>query len=232
VVRGPSPLLTIGIAAIAVAVTLVAPAVPSASSGPAVRIAAVLAAVLIGAMVLSAAWLQGGGFILLALLVGTAMLALAFDATDARAAASVPEAMMWGTLGMAFARHFAQPTVAVAVCLLVAGLALGGIAGDASALTARASAGDLLTLELPAFGGGQALALPALVVVALGAIGTWAPGLALRGGWTVMFVLEALALAVALRVDPVAPVLGAFLLANADRLVTAVREEDTPLTVG
>jgi hypothetical protein len=206
--------------------TLVAPVLPAASSGPGVRIAAVVAAVLIGATVLSAAWLRGGGFILLTLLVGTAMLALAFDATDARAAASVPEAVMWGTLGMVFARQFAQAPVAVAVSLLVAGLALGGIAGDGLSLTARAAPGDLLTLELPAFGGGQALTLPALAVVALGAIGTWAPALALRGRWTAILVLEALALAVALRVDPVAPVLGAFLLANADRLAVAVREDD------
>ncbi|MCW3016852.1 MAG: hypothetical protein JWO02_3944 [Solirubrobacterales bacterium] len=211
----------------AVTETLVAPALPSADGAPYMRIAAVIAAVLIGAAVLAAAWLQGGRFTLLALLLGTALLALAFDAANARAAASVPEAMMWGTVGMLFARQFAQGAVAVAVSLLVAGLALGGIAGDVSALTARASAGDPLTLELPAFGGGQALALPALVVIAIGAIGTWTPALALRGRWTVMLVLEALALAVALRVDPVAPVLGAFLVANADRLVAAIREDDT-----
>ncbi|MCW3039201.1 MAG: hypothetical protein JWM31_1106, partial [Solirubrobacterales bacterium] len=189
------------------------------------RVAAVLAAALLGAAVLSAALLQGGRLILVTLVVGVGLLALALDAADGRAAAALPEAVMWGTAGMLFARSFAQPTVAVGVALLVAGLSLGGLAGDASAITARASAGDPLTLELAAFGGGQALALPALVAVALGAIGTWLAPLGLRIGWTTMLVLEALALTAALRIDPVAPVLGVFLVANADRLVAGVRAE-------
>ncbi len=224
-VRGPSPLLTIGLAAAAVAQTLVAPSLPTAAGPSGVRTATVVAAVLIGATVLSAAWLRGGGFILLALLAGASLLALAFDATDARAAASGPEAIMWGVIGMLFARRFDPAAVAVGASLLVAGLALGGITGEASSLTALASPGDPLTLELPAFGGGQALALPALVVVALGAVGTWAAALDLRGRWTALLVLEALALAVALRVDPVAPVLVGFLVVNVDRLAVAVRDE-------
>lgn len=205
--------------------TLVAPALPEATGGSAVRIAAVLSAVLIGATVLSAAWLRGGLFTLAALLAGTGLLALAFDAVDARAAASVPEGIAWGVIGMLFARRFEGGAVAIGVALLVAGLAVAGLAGEESSLTVLAAAGDPLTLELPAFGGGQALALPALVVVALGALGTWGAALSLRGRWTALIVLEALALAVALRIDPVAPVLGAFLLVNADRLLAAVRDE-------
>ncbi len=225
-VRGPSPLLTIALAVTAVAWTLVAPALPAVTSGPGVRGAAVLGAVLVGATVLSAAWLRGGTFIVLTLLVGTGLLALAFDATDARAAASVPEAIMWGTLGMLFARRFPHATLALGVGGLVAGLALAGLTGGSEGtLVAQASAGDPLTLELPALGGGQALALPALVAVALGAVGTWTPALALRERWTAILVLEALALTVALRVDPVAGVLLAFLAVNADRLVAGLADE-------
>jgi hypothetical protein len=225
VVRGPSPVLTIGLAAVAVTEALLAPALPDAGDGPGVRVAAVLGAVLIGASVLGVAGLHAGRFTLVVLALGVGMLALTFDATDARAAASLPEALLWATAGMLFARSFPQPTLAVAVSLLVAGLALGGIAGNASALTAKAAAGDPLTLELAAFGGGQALAMPALVAVALGAVGTWTVTLDLRGRWTAILLLEALALAIALRVDPVAPVLGAFLIVNADRLAVGVREE-------
>lgn len=211
---------------VAVAEALIAPALPSLGDGAGVRAAGVLAAVLIGATVLSAASLHGGRFILATLACGVGLIALAFDATDARAAASLPEAVMWGAAGMLFARSFPPATVAVAVALLVAGLAIAGVAGDASSITARASAGDPLTLELAAFGGGQALAMPALAVVALGAIGTWTAQLDLRLGWTALVVLEALALAIALRTDPVAPVFGAFLVANADRLAIGVREDD------
>lgn len=225
-VRGPSPLLTVALAAVAVVATLVAPALPVADSGVGVRVAATLVAVLVGATVLSAAWLGGGPFIVLTLALGTGMLALAFDAADARAAATVPEAFLWGTAGMLFARRFGQAAVVIGVAVLVAGLALGGVAGDASALTARATAGDPLTLELPAFGGGQAFALPALAVVVLAAIGTWAAALDVRGTWTAVLVLEALALAVALRTDPVAPMLLTFLVLNGDRLVPAVQADD------
>jgi hypothetical protein len=127
---------------------------------------------------------------------------------------------------MLFARRFPHATLALGVSGLVAGLALAGLTGAGEAtLTTLAAAGDPLTLELPALGGGQALALPALVAVALGAVGTWTPALTLRERWTAVLVLEALALAVALRIDPVAPVLLAFLAVNADRLVAQLTDE-------
>lgn len=225
-VRRPSPLLTVGLAAVTLAQALAAPALPGPGGGTGVRAAAAITAVLIGATILSAAWMLGGRLILTTLALGIGLLTLAFDATDARAAASLPEAVMWATLGMFFARSFAQPAVAVGVCLLVGGLAVGGLTGDTSALTAQATAGDPLTLELAAFGGGQALAFPALVAVVLGAIGTWAAALGLRAAWTVVLVLEALALAGALRIDPVAPALAAFLLANGDKLVRGIKEDE------
>ena len=227
-VRRPSPLLTVALAALAVAEAVAAPHLGGllGGNGAPVRVAAVIGATLLAATVLSAAALEGGRLLLSTLVLGVGLLALAFDATDARAAASLPEAVLWGAIGMLFARSFDQAALAVAVPLLVGGLALGGLAGDASAITAKASAGDPLTLELAAFGGGQALAMPALAVVALGAIGTWAARLQLRAGWTAIVVLEALALAIALRIDPVAPAFGAFLLVNADRLAVGIREED------
>ena len=224
-VRGPSPLLTLVLAALTVAEALVAPSLPAATTGTGVRAAGVVGVVLLCGTVISAAWLHAGRLTLVTLATGVGMLALTFDATNARAAASLPEAIMWATAGMLFARSFPQPALAIAVSLLVAGLAIGGIASDASTVTAKAAAGDPLTLEIAAFGGGQALALPALVVVAIGAIGTWAAALGLRARWTVVLVLEAAALAAALRIDPVAPVFGGFLAANADLLVIGVRDE-------
>lgn len=224
-VRGPSPLLTIALAALAAAWTLLAPVLPAATGGPGVRVAGVVGATLLAALALTAAWLRGGVFILVTLLLGSGLLALAFDATDARAAASVPEAVMWATLGMAFARRFAHATLALGVGGLVAGLALAGLTGATSTLTALAAAGDPLTLELPALGGGQAFALPALVLVVVGAVGTWLVALDLRGRWTAVLAVEALALAVASRIDPVAPVLLAFLVVNADRLVAGLQDE-------
>ncbi|XAY03427.1 hypothetical protein DSM112329_00242 [Paraconexibacter sp. AEG42_29] len=210
------------------AVALVAPALPEASSGTGVRVASVVSAVLLAAAVLAVSANSAPPlptFLVVFLAVGIGMVALAFDATNARAAASLPEALLWATAGLLFARSFRQPTVAVAVALLVAGLALAGVAGDTSSLTGKASAGDPLTLELAAFGGGQALALPALLAVVLGAVACWTAMLELRVGWTAMLVLEAVALAAALRIDPVAPVLAAFLLPNLDRLAAGVRDE-------
>ncbi len=56
-------------------------------------------------------------------------------------------------------------------------------------------------------------------------MGTWGAGLGLRGRWTAVLVLEAMALAAALRVDPVAPVLLTFLAVNADRLASGLQDE-------
>lgn len=207
---------------------LVAPALPAASSGAGVRAASAVAAVLLAAAVLAVSVNSAPPlptFLVIFFGVGIGMVALAFDATNARAAASLPEALLWATAGLLFARSFRQPTVAVAVTLLVAGLALAGVAGDMSALTAKAGAGDPLTLELPAFGGGQALAVPALFAVVLGAVACWTAMLELRVGWTAVLVIEAVALAAALRIDPVAPVLAAFLLPNLDRLAAGIRAE-------
>jgi hypothetical protein len=174
--------------------------------------------------VIGAATASESRFAIVLLGVGIGMFVAAFDAIGARAAATLPEALAWAALGMLFARVFDSAGAAIAIPLLVAGLTLGGFAGDHTSITGLAHAGDPLTLELPSFGGGQSLALPVLDATLLGALATWGKTLDVRWPWTAVLVCEAAALGAALRIDPVGLIVLAFLLPNLDRAGLALRD--------
>ncbi len=148
---------------------------------------------------------------LVLLAVGAGLLTAIADAAGAGLLATPPEALLWGSLGVMFARGFQAGPLVVAVPLLVAGIdvALGGIDGPAPG-------GDPLTLGLP--GGGRVLATEAAFFAAAW---WWAGGVAgLRPRASRVALAAALALAVvAGRSVPGLTAMGlAFLAVNADRL--------------
>ena len=222
-VRGTSALLILGLAALALGELVFAPSLGHGTSPTAMRAAAALSALLLAAAVIAFATVADTRFAVIMLGLGVGMFVAAFDAIGARAAASLPEALAWAALGMLFARVFDTPGAAIAVPLLVAGLTLGGFASDHSSLTSLAGAGDPLTLELPAFGGGQALALPVIDATLLGALATWGVTLDVRFPWTAVLVVEAVALGAALGIDPLGLMVLAFLAPNYDRALEALR---------
>lgn len=225
-VRGASALLIIGLAALAVLELLLVPALGLGTSPTAVRAAAALGAAILAAAVIAIGTAADSRFTVIFLGGGLAMFTAAADAIGARAIASLPEALAWAALGIMFARTFDAPSAAVAIPLLVAGLTLAGFAPDRSLLNQVADAGDPLTLELPAFGGGQAIALPVIVATLLGALATWGHTIDVRWPWTAILVVEAATLSAALSIDPVGPMVLAFLAPNLDRAIAAIRSGD------
>jgi hypothetical protein len=195
---------------LAVAYVSIAPSLPGSGSAE-LRLDAALATAIVVAAVLLA--------------LGAGLLAAAFDQVDARAGASVPEALAWSAGGLLFARAFGTAAVAVAVPLLLAGLDIAGVIGSTSILDDVARAGDPLTLELPAWGGGQAAVLPALQAGVLGALAAWASRHGFRTPWTAVLMLEAAVLGVVLALPSIALVVVAYLLPNADRAAQALRHE-------
>ena len=210
-VRGTSALLIPGLAALALAELLLAPSLGAGTSPTSMRAAAALGTLLLAAAVIAVAATSETRFAIVLLGIGVGMFAAAFDTIGARSAASFPEAIAWASLGMLFARIFDSPGAAITIPLLVAGLTLGGFATDHSSLTTLAGAGDPLTLEIPAFGGGQALALPVIDATVLGALAAWGTTIDVRVPWTAILVVEAATLGAALEFDPLGLIVLAFL---------------------
>ncbi len=155
---------------------------------------------------------------LVLLAVGAGLLTALADAAGAGLLATPPEALLWGTLGVLFARVFHAGPLVVGVPLLVAGIdvALGGADGPAPG-------GDPLTLGLPA--GGRVLATEAAFAAAAWWWAGRVPGLRTRASRAA--VLLALAVAVAAGRDlPGLAALGlAFLAVNADRLASVAARD-------
>lgn len=211
--------------ALAVAYVSLAPSLPASGSYE-LRLDAALATAVVLAAVLAVAPLAEAWPAAVLLALGAGLLAASFDQVDGRAGASVPEALAWCAGGLLFARAFGTAAVAVAVPLLLAGLDIAGVIGSTSILDDVARAGDPLTLELPAWGGGQAAVLPALQAGVLGALAAWASRHGFRTPWTSVFMLEAAVLGVVLGLPSIALVVVAFLLPNADRAALALRHDD------
>jgi hypothetical protein len=209
-------LLAVLLPALAIAYLSLAPALPASGSAGLRLDAAVGAALVMGAALavapLAEAWPAA---ILLAL--GCGLLTAALDQVGARAGATLPEALLWCAGGLLFARAFGGGALAIAVPLLLAGLDIGGITGSTAILKDVAPAGDPLTLELPAWGGGQAAVLPALQAGVVGALAAWASRHRFRVPWTHVIMVEAAVLAIVLRLPGIALVVAAYLLVNADR---------------
>jgi hypothetical protein len=216
--------LAVLIPAVAVAYFLVAPSLP-ASGIEGLRLDAAIGTALICAAVLAVAPFAEAWPAATLLLFGTGVLAMAFDVSNARAGASVVEALAWCAGGLLFARAFGTGTLAVGVPLLLAGLDVAGVIGSTAILNDVARAGDPLTLEIPAWGGGQAAVLPALQAGVLGALAAWSGRHGFRRPYTAIFMVEAAVLGVVLSLPSIALIIVAYLASNADVAALAARDD-------
>jgi hypothetical protein len=230
VVRRSASLLTrpgvlaVLLPALAVAYLSLAPSLPvSGSDG--LRLDAALGTALVMGAVLAVAPLAEAWPAAVLLALGCGLLTGAFDQAGARAGATLPEALLWCAGGLLFARAFGGGALAVAVPLLMAGLDVAGVTGTTRILDDLAQAGDPLTLELPAWGGGQAAVLPALQAGVLGALAAWTSAQGFRTPWTQVIMVEAAVLATILSLPVIAVVVVAYLVVNADLAGEALRQE-------
>ena len=218
VVRGSSALLIAG--ALATMYLVAAPALPrwdaDIDTVRAVEAAVSAAAVTVVAALIAPLVLERLPFAVGTAVAGAAMLAAAL--AGASSGATLWEAAFWCCLGLAFARWTVTPAMAVAAPLVVGLVDLLLGAGQLPG----GGGGDVLELSFAAWGGGEVVALPALVVVLLGAVLGWA----LLLGWRWWPLLAVLPAGVAWEVDansarPLALLLAVvFLLTNIPKLLT------------
>jgi hypothetical protein len=166
--------------------------------------------------------------------VGAALLAVALNARDVGAAATPVEALFGAAAGLLFGIGFGAPAVVVALPVLVAGIDAASLAGGGSEALVRPSDDpDVLTLDLPLWGGGGDVAqLGLLDAVVLALLAAWSVRFRLRPRLALPLMAAGLAasagLGVALdRALPALPFLAAgFLLPAASRIPRLLRGED------
>jgi hypothetical protein len=164
--------------------------------------------------------------------LGAALLTVALVAADAGAIANPAEALLAASAGLLFAWAFAVPAAVAALPLLVAGIdAFSVLTGPAEPLPSGDSV-DVLTFELPQWGGGGAVAhLAVLDATFVAMFAAWALRFDLRPRLAITLMLVALAAAIAVgvaadRAVPALPfVAAAFLAASPRRLLTLVRRD-------
>src|SRR4051794_35842413 len=146
--------------------------------------------------------------------LGAALLTAVLDAIGAGVAASPAELLMWGALGVLFARVFEAAPLALAIPLLVAAVELGAGGLGAADAAAHPGASDPLTLALP--GGGR---LDATEVVFAAMYAAWAQrfGLRRRTTWAALAAALVVLVASDRALPPLTVLGGVFLLVNADR---------------
>ncbi len=152
-------------------------------------------------------------------LLGGGLLTATLNVAGLRVGATPAEIVVWGAVGVLFARVFSVGALVLAVPVLLAGIELAAGTGGASA---AAQAGDPLTLAFP---DDRRLELTSLVFAA--AYGAWAQRFGLRAPAT-WVALGAVLLASVARDGqlPTVTLLGlALLLPNLDRLGRLLRED-------
>ena len=225
-VRGSAAVLSLVVGA---ALLVAADALPSAGTMP----SACAGGVAIGLCALAP--LPGRGELLgIAVFgLGAALLAIALNAADLGAEATPAEALFAAAAGLLFAVGFALPAAVVTLPLVVAGIDAASLLGGGAADLARAGSGsDVLTLDVPRWGGGDVVTrVNILDATFLALFAAWSLRYALRPRIAlplmVIALTGALALSVALeRVVPAIPFLAfGFLLPAVDRLVPLLRSE-------
>lgn len=232
-VRRPAALLALPLAAFAY--FLAAPLLPGLPAGRPAVVAAGIAG-LLAAAAAALALLPARDTVVGPLLVlgGAGLVAAALNVVEVGAAANVPEIFVGAALGLVLARALGTPAVALAVPVLVAAIDVAGALGASAAPPPEVDSGggELLSLVLPGWGGaGPAgrLALGDVVFLAMFAAWAWRFGVrraatvaGLVAGLVSALVLEALGIAA-----PALALLAAgYLLANADRLVALLAEQE------
>lgn len=187
--------------------------------GVAVVFVAVLAAALLGDVPFPAV-LVG---------LGAAMTAGVLVASGAHTAATVPQAVTCACIGALFARGMTLPAL-VLVLPLIVGVIDAVAVGSGGVPFAAGGTGDLLALDIPAWGGGTVLRVGVADPIFAAVFWTWARRLDLRERATAGALLAAVVAAVLLTVVagfsvPALPLLAlAFYLPNLDRLAPLVRQ--------
>jgi hypothetical protein len=230
VVRGAAALLTAPL--LATAYFAVAPALPDLGDGDGALLVADgigLLAIVATVATLMPAW-RARNVQLAVLCAGAAVVAV-LNLAGVGALANVPEALTAAAAGLLLAAALATPTVAVAVPLFVAVIDIWSVAsGPTSRLVESGSDPvDVLSFDIPAWGGGSAggLGLTDAVFIAMFAGWAWRFGLRRRVTLAGMAIGLLAALVLSLATDeaiPALPLIAAgYLLPNADRLVKRLR---------
>lgn len=165
--------------------------------------------------------------------VGAALLAVALNGQDSAVGATPVEALFAAAAGLLFAYGFGVPAAAVALPLLVAGIdGASLLGGGTDAVRTSSSEPDVLTLDLPAWGGGADLPrLSLLDATFLALLAAWSIRFALRPRLAIPLMVVGLVIAVVLTValDRAIPTLAflsfAFLMSGIDRIPSLLRTE-------
>jgi hypothetical protein len=165
--------------------------------------------------------------------VGAGFLAAVLAVQDVGAAANPVEALAGAAAGLLFAWAFAAPIAVVALPIVVAGVDLASVlTGPAEPLRGPGPV-DVLTLDLPALGGGESVSrLGGLDATFLALFAAWSLRYGLRPRLTIPLMALGLAAAVALglaldRAMPALPFLAAaLLLPSLDRLPALLARGD------
>jgi hypothetical protein len=230
VVRGAAPLLTAPI--LATAYFAVAPALPDLGDGDLpLLVADGLGLIAIAATVWSLLPAWRAQNVLAFVLLGAAVVTGILNLAGVGALANVPEALAASAAGLLLASALATPAVALAVPLFVAAIDIWSVvSGPTSRLVdAGRDPVDVLSFDIPAWGGGSAggLGLTDAIFLAMFAGWAWRFGLRRRATLAGMTIGLLGALVLSLATDEAIPALplvaAGYLLPNVDRLVARVR---------
>jgi hypothetical protein len=225
VVRGSAAVLAL---AAGVAYFLLAGELPDASP----YVAGVAGVVGVALCALSLLPVRDEAFGLAVLGVGAALLAVALNGRDVAAGATPVEALFAAAAGLLFALGFSVPAAVVALPILVAGIDAASVLAGGAEVPASGADPEVLTLDLPAWGGGDAVPrLSLLDATFLALFSAWALHFALRPRITVPLMVLGLAAAVVLSLAldesvPTLPFLAVGLLVPVlDRISHLLRSE-------
>jgi hypothetical protein len=230
VVRGAAALLTAPL--LAIAYFAIAPALPDLGDGDgALLVADGIGLLAVGATVatLLPAWRARN--VQVGVLAAAAAVVAVLNLAGVGALANVPEALAASAAGLLLAAALATPAVALAVPVFVAVIDIWSVAsGPTSRLVdSGRDRVDVLSFDLPAWGGGSAggLGFTDAVFLAMFAAWAWRFGLRRRATLAGMGIGLLAALVLSLATDeaiPALPLIAAgYLLPNVDRLARRVR---------
>jgi hypothetical protein len=234
VVRGAAALLTAPL--LATAYFAVAPALPDLGDGDAALLVADgIGLLLIFATVASLLPAWRAKRVQVAVLAGAAVAVAALNLAGVGALANVPEALLASAAGLLLAGALATPAVALAVPLFVAAIDIWSVASGPTSRLVQAGRDpvDVLSFDIPAWGGGTAGGLGITDAVFLAMFAAWAWRFGLRRRATLAGMAAGLLVALVLSVlteeaIPALPLVAAgYLLPNVDRLVRRVRPART-----
>jgi hypothetical protein len=230
VVRGAAALLTAPL--LATAYFAIAPALPDLGDGDgALLVADGIGLLAVGATVatLLPAWRARN--VQVGVLAAAAAVVAVLNLAGVGALANVPEALAASAAGLLLAAALATPAVALAVPVFVAVIDIWSVAsGPTSRLVdSGRDRVDVLSFDLPAWGGGSAggLGFTDAVFLAMFAAWAWRFGLRRRATLAGMGIGLLAALVLSLATDeaiPALPLIAAgYLIPNVDRLARRVR---------